>query len=732
MRATDVVADPARRRHARRPSRSSTSSRKASASASCPSPPSRSPSSPRRPTAPSSRRPSTASTAARRDRDGRRPHAGPRHRREDPGRGRRRDTGRAARPRTPRRTATRAPAPGRRRPTGRPGEPLVAAILLSDGANSVGEAEPLDAAERAATLGVPIYTIALGTPRAGPGPRPVRPAGHPRCPAGHRDPRADRRDDRRAVVRCPDRGGPEGRLRQPRVARRLHRGAPGSHLRARRRRASCWSSSGPAPRRSGSAGCRNHPVTAWVQGAPMLHRDRRSDPARRPRRRLPADRHRVRPAERRPPPRPRRRRAPNRARSSSMRTWTTATSPRSWSCCAIPRWRSSPSPSMGPGWSTARAAASSPATCSTSSASAGHPVRVRPRERRRRMRDPFPDDWRATADAGYGLDITPQVEIGHAARRRRPDPRRRRLAARRGHHRRARTADQPRGCVRRRPDAAGPDRRHPRDARARSRRRATSTSTACPAAAVEWNAFADPSAVEAVFATDVPISIVPLDATDDVPVPTDLTDRLATDHAAAGADLMYELLLRNPSRLDGAEGQQLWDELAALAVSAPDLVTWEDATVTVEDRGRLATDPAGRPIRYAAAADRPAVEAALLEALRRGGPRATPFELAGEIDGHVGWDRPAPGRSTGTGRRALHDPLPGPDRRPVRGPDRRRAGATHLVRADRLPRDGRPVHRGRGRPTGSSRAGRSPTTGGPGSRSMARSSSRRRPMVRSA
>lgn len=43
-------------------------------------------------------------------------------------------------------------------------EPLVAAILLSDGANSVGEALPLDAAERAATLGVPIYTIALGTP----------------------------------------------------------------------------------------------------------------------------------------------------------------------------------------------------------------------------------------------------------------------------------------------------------------------------------------------------------------------------------------------------------------------------------------------------------------------------------------------------------------------------------------------------------------------------------------
>src|SRR4051794_36860329 len=43
------------------------------------------------------------------------------------------------------------------------GQPLVAAILLSDGANSVGDAQPLDAAKRAASLGVPIYTIALGT-----------------------------------------------------------------------------------------------------------------------------------------------------------------------------------------------------------------------------------------------------------------------------------------------------------------------------------------------------------------------------------------------------------------------------------------------------------------------------------------------------------------------------------------------------------------------------------------
>jgi Ca-activated chloride channel homolog len=50
-------------------------------------------------------------------------------------------------------------------PTDQPsGQPLVAAILLSDGANSTGATEPITAADRAAKMNVPIYTIALGTP----------------------------------------------------------------------------------------------------------------------------------------------------------------------------------------------------------------------------------------------------------------------------------------------------------------------------------------------------------------------------------------------------------------------------------------------------------------------------------------------------------------------------------------------------------------------------------------
>ena len=249
---------------------------------------------------------------------------------------------------------------------------------------------------------------------------------------------------------------------------------------------------------------------------------------------------------------------------------------------------------------------------------------------------PFPDDWRVTADAGYGLDITPRVEPGapldaveviraavdsskvrptivalgpwtnledaFAADPTLPD----RIA---GIHAMLGVVDAPGNVY---VDGFDGD------------------------APLEWNAFADPSAVEAVLATDVPVDLIPLDATDDVPVPADLAERLADDHAAAGADLTYELLVRHPARLAADEGQQLWDELAALTVSSPALVTWSDATVVVGDGGRLTRDAAGRPVRYASAADRVAVEAALLTALRRGEPRATPFQLAGSLT--ATWD----------------------------------------------------------------------------------------------
>ena len=162
---------------------------------------------------------------------------------------RRRRRRRAASPRI------RAPSPIRRLPRAPPStsptsEPLVAAILLSDGANSVGEAEPLDAAERAAALGVPIYTIALGTAEGR-----VKVEDQSGQPVT-----LDVPPDTETLAQIAEITGATAfdaptaddlsrRLRQPRVARRLDRGAAGGHVVVRRRAPSSSSSSPPGCRR---------------------------------------------------------------------------------------------------------------------------------------------------------------------------------------------------------------------------------------------------------------------------------------------------------------------------------------------------------------------------------------------------------------------------------------------------------------------------------------------------
>lgn len=150
---------------------------------------------------------------------------------------------------------------------------------------------------------------------------------------------------------------------------------------------------------------------------------------------------------------------------------------------------------------------------------------------------------------------------------------------------------------------------------------------------VEWNVVADPAAFGDVLELGLPTSLVPLDATDDVPVPPDIADRLAPDHAAAGADIVYELYLRSPFL---TADSQLWDQLAALALIDPDIVAWDTARLRVEPDGRLVRDDGGTEVRYAASADPERTVTAMLAALRRGPGRPEPFDVAGMLT--VVWD----------------------------------------------------------------------------------------------
>jgi inosine-uridine nucleoside N-ribohydrolase len=91
---------------------------------------------------------------------------------------------------------------------------------------------------------------------------------------------------------------------------------------------------------------------------------------------------------------------------------------------------------------------------------------------------------------------------------------------------------------------------------------------------------------------------------------------LATDHAAAGADVANELPLRGGL----TEADDFWDPLAAVILADEGVATIETLAVEVvtdagADSGRTRRSDAGTPIRAATGADQAALEAAFLAGL---------------------------------------------------------------------------------------------------------------------
>jgi inosine-uridine nucleoside N-ribohydrolase len=153
-----------------------------------------------------------------------------------------------------------------------------------------------------------------------------------------------------------------------------------------------------------------------------------------------------------------------------------------------------------------------------------------------------------------------------------------------------------------------------------------------PPLPAEWNVYADPTAADLVFRSGIPITLVPLDATNAVPVDAAFFAALEADHEAAPADIAYELLARRGVGL----GEYNWDPLASVVAVDESVATFETVKLRVDttegpDSGRTARADDGVSVRVATSADRSAFEARFLAGLRIGAPRPHPFVLAGTM-----------------------------------------------------------------------------------------------------
>lgn len=148
----------------------------------------------------------------------------------------------------------------------------------------------------------------------------------------------------------------------------------------------------------------------------------------------------------------------------------------------------------------------------------------------------------------------------------------------------------------------------------------------------EWNIYADPTAADVVLRSGVPVTLVPLDATNSLPLDAAFVAALAADHAAAPADIAYELV----SRRGLLPGEYLWDPLAAVIAVDESVATFETIALRVEtaegpDSGRIVRAAGGAQVSVATSADRLAFEARFLAGLRVGPSRQRPFTLAGSF-----------------------------------------------------------------------------------------------------
>lgn len=135
----------------------------------------------------------------------------------------------------------------------------------------------------------------------------------------------------------------------------------------------------------------------------------------------------------------------------------------------------------------------------------------------------------------------------------------------------------------------------------------------------EWNIFVDPLAANIVLSSGVPITLIPLDATEDVPISRGFYRALGGNRGTAAADLVYKLLTANLDFVDRG-GFQFWDTLTAAVFTDESLATFEQMPlVVVEEQGlesgRTLRTEGGPPIRVATAAERERFEQLLLTIL---------------------------------------------------------------------------------------------------------------------
>jgi pyrimidine-specific ribonucleoside hydrolase len=135
----------------------------------------------------------------------------------------------------------------------------------------------------------------------------------------------------------------------------------------------------------------------------------------------------------------------------------------------------------------------------------------------------------------------------------------------------------------------------------------------------EWNIYADPHAAKVVFGSVMPITLVPLDATQYVPITMEFYKHIKNNRNTPVAEFIYRTLTQKEN--DIRQGwYYFWDPLAAAIATEESLTNFQEFQLVVieeegSDSGRILESNSGRIVRVAIWADAARFEQLFLDTL---------------------------------------------------------------------------------------------------------------------
>lgn len=117
----------------------------------------------------------------------------------------------------------------------------------------------------------------------------------------------------------------------------------------------------------------------------------------------------------------------------------------------------------------------------------------------------------------------------------------------------------------------------------------------------EWNSYIDPKAVQIVFQSKIPLTIIPLDVTNKLPVQMDFYQALQKNHATPASGFVFEILKRNQAYLKSGDWWYFWDPLAAVVATNPEIMHIQKMPLKVliqhkKVSGQLIVDKSALPL----------------------------------------------------------------------------------------------------------------------------------------